>query len=237
MADDKNPWGGAQFASAVIATVGVIGGAFFAYTADKAATSADLVKTLYAQIETLRQQVFDQQREMVGLRNDVLRVNEPGEILKRYMHDLPHPAWVKLVEGSKDDPQFVMWHINPAYERAFGVRLLRYVGKTDFEVWPHESARRFYANDMYIWKLKDSRCSVERFPGRVFMLDPPEVSAVICTWHLEFMGLPAIAGQLKIMDREMLKQLLKTESVEEIGKMLGISDITPLKNELERAGK
>ena len=76
----------------------------------------------------------------------VTRVNGA---LEKMMRQLPYPAWIKLALPKSDGGwEFRMQYINPSYEARMGVPLLDYVGKTDFDVWPHEVASAYFANDM-----------------------------------------------------------------------------------------
>lgn len=69
--------------------------------------------------------------------------------LEKMMRELPYPAWIKLALPRSDGKfEFRMQYVNPAYEKWFGVALLDYVGKTDFEVWPQATAEAYFQNDM-----------------------------------------------------------------------------------------
>lgn len=61
--------------------------------------------------------------------------------------DLPIPQWLK-------DTQGIMLSINTAYEDAFGVKSMDYVGKTDYEIWDKEIADGFTANDKAVMLTK-----------------------------------------------------------------------------------
>ena len=74
------------------------------------------------------------QRQM----ENALRASE--ERFSRFMRHLPGAAWIKTVDG-------YYAYANPEAERVFRVSLDNLRGKSDFEVFPHETARQFASND------------------------------------------------------------------------------------------
>ncbi|MDB5311841.1 MAG: Blue-light-activated protein [Gemmataceae bacterium] len=66
-----------------------------------------------------------------------LRASE--ERFHRFMAHTPLPAWVQDADG-----RYV--YLNPAYERALGIRAADWVGKRGHDVWPAEVADRIQAN-------------------------------------------------------------------------------------------
>ena len=77
--------------------------------------------------------------------------------LKEFVMRVPYPAFIKRVSKRADGSiEFRMQYVNPAYEDWFGVRNEDYVGKTDFEVWPIEYARDYYAGDSAVYASKST---------------------------------------------------------------------------------
>lgn len=77
--------------------------------------------------------------------------------LKEFIMRFPYPAFIKQVVKRDDgSTEFRMQYVNPAYEEWFGVRDEDYRGKTDFEVWPVEIAREYYAGDSTVYVSKST---------------------------------------------------------------------------------
>lgn len=77
--------------------------------------------------------------------------------LKEFIMRFPYPAFIKQVMKRDDgSTEFRMQYVNPAYEKWFGVRDEDYRGKTDFEVWPVEIAREYYAGDSTVYVSKST---------------------------------------------------------------------------------
>ncbi len=67
-------------------------------------------------------------------------LEESQERFRAFMDSSPAMAWAKDEFG-----RYVF--LNRAYEQRFGVRLQDWLGKTDFDVWPEETARLFRQHD------------------------------------------------------------------------------------------
>ena len=77
--------------------------------------------------------------------------------LKEFIMRFPYPAFIKRAMKRDDgSTEFRMQYVNPAYEEWFGVRDEDYRGKTDFEVWPVEIAREYYAGDSAVYVSKST---------------------------------------------------------------------------------
>lgn len=174
------------------------GVAFFSLQATKETSSAGLVETLYERVGVLERKVFSQNAEILQLQMQLASAEESEEILFSYIDSMPYPAWIKRVQGDADNPDFVMWHLNPEYSESFGVTLNKYKGKSDFDIWPNETAYSFYKNDIAVLNIMDSNCNYETF--QVEALDPYSVTATryVCKWVINYNGKLAIAGQIFI---------------------------------------
>lgn len=69
------------------------------------------------------------------------------EIIEAYYENMPGPAWMKDTSG-------VMFFINSAYEKQFGVSKREYQQSTDVQVWGEEIGNAFWKNDMKVLRAK-----------------------------------------------------------------------------------
>lgn len=142
--------------------------AFLAYKADVIGSvegdqSARLA-VAFDRIATLENALAAKDREIAGLRADIftLKLNNsinPLRTLFDYMDGIEQPAWIKRYRPEKND--FVMMHINPAYEQEYGVTNAFYAGKTDQEVHGERLGDRFLTFDLRVVGRRDFEASVE----------------------------------------------------------------------------
>ena len=70
----------------------------------------------------------------------------------------PAPKWLKSPDG-------VMLRLNKAYETEFllpfGITRSDYIGRTDFEIWPDEIARKFREKDQFVIKTGEPVTTIE----------------------------------------------------------------------------
>jgi PAS domain S-box-containing protein len=92
--------------------------------------------------------------EWLGMASDVTTVKEAEEALRQseqrlraFLENSAVIGWLKDEEG-----RFVFLSEN--FQRRFGVRLADWLGKTDFDVWPQETAKVFRRNDLAVLKSK-----------------------------------------------------------------------------------
>ncbi len=78
--------------------------------------------------------------ERVGMEAK-LRMSE--ERFRGFMDNSPGIAWIKDEEGRHV-------YLSKNYERRFGVKLDDWLGKTDYELWPLETAQEFRKNDLIV---------------------------------------------------------------------------------------
>ena len=84
---------------------------------------------------------IEQQRRK--LRRQAAELRESEERFRAFMDNSPGVAWIKDEEG-----RYV--YVSKTYERRFGVTLDELRGKTDFELWPVETARVSRHNDLAV---------------------------------------------------------------------------------------
>jgi len=91
---------------------------------------------------TLRREMERQLREAaeVTKRESEVRLQESEERFARFAQHLPGLAWIKDLEG-----RYV--YINDAGAAAFGQPRERVTGRTDFELFPADTAAQFHGND------------------------------------------------------------------------------------------
>ena len=186
--------------------------AYFMFQGQLKQSDADMVQTLYKQVqylqermaqqqETMQEKLFAQQAQIVSLKLQLSEKYEHTSILKEYLDAMPYPAWIKVADTTDNGVIKVItnWHINDAYEKFFGITNEFYNGKTDFEVWPNEVARQFFANDTAVLLRLTNKCKSETFPNKVFD-GTKDLTGYVCKWPLQVEGRPAIAGQVLLPD-------------------------------------
>ena len=147
--------------------------------------------------ERNREQLATYEREITQLQIALAREYDTYEILVDYLMRLPAPAWIKLTSyDDEGELRFVMWHINPAYERAFGISSGRYEGKTDEELglWPQKVVEDFFENDKITLQIKDGICTEEGFPMDYRKPVKSYVDGQVCKWTFNMQNTTAIAG-------------------------------------------
>jgi PAS domain S-box-containing protein len=87
----------------------------------------------------LMQDITDRKQAEEALR-------ESEQRFATFMDNSPAIAWMKDEKG-----RYV--YLNKTYEDTFNVRLAGWLGKTDYEVWPSETAERFRQTDLEVMKL------------------------------------------------------------------------------------
>lgn len=200
---------------AVVGVVATILVGLIAFTADYIASTrvqdVELVKVLYNRVENL-----EGQYRKVAIMNQAQAANitkltiqlatkyEPDQAVKEYIENMPFPAWVKVTQGEADDQEFVMWYLNEEYERMFSIPKERYIGKTDFDIWPKDIALGFYVNDLAVLNSSTSNCSDERitYTPTGPLIEGTTEHAQICKWPTVIGGKKAVAGQLLPHDHD-----------------------------------
>ena len=183
-----------DFFVALITAIASIAGSYFMFAGASKHSDATMVDTLAKQYQELQKNLFEQQAELISLRIELSRRYEASDVLRGYLDPMPNPAWIKIVKDADSTPEFVVWHINSAYESFFGVTRALYVGRNDFDIWGSEVGRGFYENDMRALLKMGSHCTREEFPSRPQGTD--SAGGYVCKWVTEVDGQLAIAGQL-----------------------------------------
>ncbi|OPY75070.1 MAG: Blue-light-activated protein [Syntrophorhabdus sp. PtaU1.Bin153] len=81
--------------------------------------------------------------DITELKRTEIALRESEERFRAFMDNSPTIAWAKDEQGRQV-------YLNRTYEQRFGVWLKDWEGKTDFELWPPEIARKFRENDLAV---------------------------------------------------------------------------------------
>ena len=82
-------------------------------------------------------------QDITDLRKAEQALRESEERFRLFMDNSPIIAWMKDEQGRHV-------YFNKTYEDRFGAKLADWLGKTDFEVWPEETAEEFRKNDQAV---------------------------------------------------------------------------------------
>lgn len=79
--------------------------------------------------------------------------------VRQWMNVQSYPSWIKKCsEGGKPS---VMVYINDAYTAKFKITRGQYVGRTDYDVWPEETADKFAEHDRFVCGTGDNLVTVD----------------------------------------------------------------------------
>lgn len=85
-----------------------------------------------------------------------------GDITPDMIRTYPGYAWVKRWEPA--ERVYPMLYLSERYvDDLLGPRFLDYIGKTDFDIWPQETAALFYANDERVRRASEALIVEEPF--------------------------------------------------------------------------
>src|SRR5687767_726760 len=94
--------------------------------------------------ETLRRENAELRAELATMRQQLEGALQDSERrFRMYMDNCPAIAFMKDSEGR-------LLYINKAFEETFGYDKIDWRGKTDFQLWPAEIARKLRDNDIAI---------------------------------------------------------------------------------------
>lgn len=188
-----------HFITVLITGFFTLSGSYIAFKGTSQSADAAILSTLYDRIGSLEMRVSTLTAQVSERDIKLAKKYEGSEVLKNYLNSMPYPAWIKTEHIENNDQIFRNWHINPEYEKTFNVSLDRIKGRTDYGVWPKETAKIFYDNDVLVLKRVNSRCFMESFAKSA--LDPvsksnPLISGYVCKWPAIVDGKRAVAGQI-----------------------------------------
>ena len=165
-------------------------------------------ETVIKRVSELEQNIKDQSKQNQILREQVINLTvklaekyESSDVLIDYLDDMPHPAWIKIVDDpGSANPLITMWHINDAYESEHDVTREYYIGKTDLTVWPKDVAMQFRENDLAVLYRRSSKCTKETYPIKTNGGNKVVVTRTVCKWTFPLNGSVGIAGISFITD-------------------------------------
>jgi hypothetical protein len=147
-----------------------------------ASSLTELNAKLYERLAQLEERVEKQARQITTLTIELSRKYEPDGALRSYMNNMPFPAFIKIVErDAANNPIFINWHINPAYQTRYEIDRAAYKGATDFEMWPKEIATAYNSFDRYVLAIGKAQCDIV-------------IKQRVCKWPTIVEGKQAIAG-------------------------------------------
>jgi PAS domain S-box-containing protein len=146
------------------------------------------------------------QRDITRQRRVEGALRESEERFARFMKQLPGAAWIKTLNG-----RYV--YANPEAERIFGRRLEDLRGRSDFEVFPRDTAIEFTQNDQRALEYPAGLQTVEILAHD----DGPHESLVSKFPILDERGTPVLVGGIAIDITEQRRaQAALTESRERL---------------------
>lgn len=169
---------------------------FLIFRADTSASDGKRIEILYAQIKELRTLVFDQQDQIITLKNNLQNKVDPYKVIENYLAMVPYPAWVKEFNQDYEKPVFTMWYINPSYTEMFGITRQKYYGKTDAEVHDKKIAEVAYLSDKEVIDSLDYLCYHFIEPVGVVATEGERLEGYVCKWPFMLANKLAIAGTI-----------------------------------------
>jgi PAS domain-containing protein len=137
------------------------------------------VDNLSNRISSLEEANEEQAIEIIELRSKNSKLEQTVReefnhinIIKSYYTYMPKPAWLKSTDG-------LMFFVNDAYERQWGISRLKYEGQPDERVWPLEFAEEFKNNDETVIREMKGFSFIERVPN-----DPYDPKAGVSEWDV-----------------------------------------------------
>lgn len=99
-----------------------------------------------------------EKREMKAWLN--AKVRQANGVPIAYIESLPFPGWIK-----DEDGRYIF--VNQEYGKEFDTRLADVEGRTDFELWDQDTAKKFVHSDRQVLIDKQRMEFVERVPDKI----------------------------------------------------------------------
>ena len=124
-------------------------------------------------IEELKIQVSELRKDNIGFKNNLI-------IYNRGYESFPLPLWEKLIKNKTS----ILQYINPSYVNQFGHEFdydrYKYIGSTDYAIYPKDVADRFYEIDMDVAKTGN----IERMKEWVYDRDSIKTMLDVIKWRV-----------------------------------------------------
>lgn len=99
--------------------------------------------------------------------SNAVTAREVNGMLRSMIDSAGAPAWVKVaIVSDEGNVTFRMLHLNREFEDAFNVRVEDYAAKTDFQIWPEETANQFYLDDLEVFSTGVPKTYTEIIKGK-----------------------------------------------------------------------
>jgi len=153
--------------------------AFFLFSGTQGGNNASMLESAFNQINkqevtmtNMRAELIKTQIRVIDLESKLRENVNRKELLQGYINSLPFPAWIKK---RREDGMFEMVMINEAYTAEYKKTPTQYIGKTDYEVHPHDLAVQYEINDLqvatsggYIRTIEDVKVNGKRITVDIF---------------------------------------------------------------------
>ncbi len=149
----------------VITLVGTfLGGGFItaltSFLIQRKKTDQDGFKILFDKLEEdnrrLREREDANEIKIQALQKQLNDLQLKVQLMESAHNDLPIPQWLKDTHGR-------MLSINDPYIKLTGISRDKYIGNTDWDVWPENIARQFIENDNKVMREKKPMHTIEKF--------------------------------------------------------------------------
>jgi len=146
-------------------------------------SESKLIATLCSEMENLKKELFESQKEINGLnilllteREKLIHLNHlvnsqfnSIKALQKFCEYIPTPTWLKKPPNLEAGEEYSrMLFINQAYEEQWHISKQSYINKTDIELWPKVVADLFAVNDLEVANKCISIITKELVPLKPF---------------------------------------------------------------------
>lgn len=204
MAIKDGGWVG-NLVSGVVAALLTFGGSYFTLKSTQANIEPAYVEVLQREIRELKSNSNRQQAQILELTlknadltrmvgGDAKTVQLEG--IFHYIDALERPAWCKEIEHNPNSGrvEFRMRYLNYEYELVYGVSIRKYIGGTDFDNHPRETAEAYYENDMNTYRSKDYR----EFEEPVSENENPDIKRMFAKFYVDLPTGPKLICGIQI---------------------------------------
>jgi PAS domain-containing protein len=174
-----------------------LAGSFFAFRGDMTTARYERMEKLEADVTRLTAEnvALQVEQALISAQQRYGHDIQPERVIFEFLEDFQVAAWCKRVERDAENVAFRMAYINSHYEQLFGVTKHRYIGITDFDVYPYELAERYHIHDLNVldtkaWEIFSEPVMVDgerqqmRFVKMYHQTKNNNMSELICGWQV-----------------------------------------------------